>query len=251
MISHLRRRLPRWYISMASFFPSIPYEHISRALRALPNPLYGFIFCFLFIFTIPLAIIASITTTFAFSILLFRVALVYIELALAVIPYYTFGSQTATASVKAREPSPGVVQLLPPRRRRRRSSSSSTLSAGSLTPGAGDVILGQSVGPARDFEGVGGWRIGDRSDEESSWTNVNSRLELPALHGRRHFRSLTSGSVPSSTKLHRNHSPEAVMNTSRARTPPSMRTTVDGYFPPSVTGSSASSKSSGLSMKQR
>lgn len=246
---------------MPSFMPAISYECISRALKILPNPVHPVVFCFLFVFTIPLAIIATITTTVAFSILLFRVALVYIELALAVIPYYTFGSQPIIAPVQIRES--GMVQLAPTGRRRRRSSSlSSTMSASSptITVG-GDALLSQSVGPARDFEGVGGWRLGGPSDDEASWTKINSRLVLPADHDRRHRRSLTSGSVPLNSRNNRRSSPEAVMNSSRARTPPNIGFTTDGYFPqmalkkrtPSlVTVSSESSKgSTGLSMKQR
>jgi len=248
---------------MASLLPAISYESISRALKVLPNPVHPLIFSFLFVFTIPLAIFATITTIFAVSILLFRVVLIYIELALAVISYYAFGTQPKATPAKSREQNPAVVQLVPTRRRRRRSSSSSsTMSAGSLAHIAGvDALLSPSVGPARDFEGVGGWRIGGPSDDELLWTNINSRLVLPADHVRRHQRSLTSGSVPLRSRTYRNSSPEAVMNTSRARTPPNMGFASDGYTPqmtlknrtpPFVAVSSESSKgSTGLSMKQR
>ena len=128
----------------------------------------------------------------------------------------------------------------------------------------GDTGLGlsQSVGPTRDFEGVGGWRIGDASDDEALWTNMNSRLELPAHHERRHQRSLTGEAKFSS------FSPE--MNTARPRTPPTHGSVFqsDGYFPQiptspklkrsasGITGTSISSGSSKgssavLSMKQR
>ena len=245
---------------MASLLPAISYESISRALKVLPNPVHPLIFSFLFVFTIPLAIFATITTIFAVSILLFRVVLIYIELALAVISYYAFGTQPKATPAKSREQNPAVVQLVPTRRRRRRSSSSSsTMSAGSLAPIASDVLLSQSVGLARDFEGVGGWRLGGPSDDEATWTK-SPRLVLPADHTRRHQRSLTSGSVPLNSRHNRNSSPEAVMNTSRARTPPVMGYS-DGHSshmtskkrtPSVVTVSSESSKgSSGLSMQQR
>ena len=109
---------------------------------------------------------------------------------------------------------------------------------------------------------MGGWRLGDASDDDTIWTNINSRLELPAHHERRHQRSLTG-----ETKF-RSFSPE--MNTARARTPPTHGTVFagDGYFPQvptspklkrsasGITGasnSSGSSKASStvLSMKQR
>lgn len=48
---------------------------------------------------------------------------------------------------------------------------------------------------SRDYEGVGGWRLGGDDDYEAAWTNINSRLELPAEHSRRHKRSLTGGSI--------------------------------------------------------
>jgi len=183
-----------------------------------------------------------------------------------VVPYYLFGGITP-ASKTLQSSKPNSNSVVPVRRRKRRSSSSSALSAGSITPVPSDSVLGliQSVGATRDFEGVGGWRLGAPSDDDEAWTKINSRLELPADHGRRHRRSLTSGSMPLDGK-HRSYSPEAVMNTSRARTPPST-TMVGEYFPQvsspralkrtssvltGTSGSSGSSKgSSTLSMKQR
>lgn len=138
--------------------------------------------------------------------------------------------------------------------------------------------LSQSIGPTRDFEGVGGWRLVDNStsDDDGLWTNINSRLELPAEHGnigrRHHHRSLTSGSLPRE-RVKRSYSPEIPMNTSKVRTPPSSLNGVGTEYFPSATahtsrglkrdnsgatgvsvnsGSSASSKASSvLQMKQR
>lgn len=235
----------------------------------LLNPVYGIILPFLFIFTIPIALFAALTTFLAFSILLFRVVLIYIELALAVIPYYVLGLTPLPKSSLPRTKSftsPGTVPSA--RRRKRRSSTSSNLSGGTITPTPGDSSLGlsQSIGPARDFEGVGGWRIGDASDEDELWTKINSRLELPAHHERRHQRSLTSGSAPGEGK-NRSYSPEA--NISKARTPPTYGHVFghEGYFPQvptsprlkrSASGVAGASTSSGsskgssvLSMKGR
>ena len=178
---------------------------------------------------------------------------------MAVIPYYLLGGRPPVSPLQSRKSTPTNI---PARRRKRRSSSSSALSAGSLTPARSDsgliIGLSQSIGAARDFEGVGGWRLGEQSDDETLWTNINSRLELPADHGRRHKRSLTSGSMPTGDLRDRNPSPE--MNTSRARTPPALGM-VDGYFPQAnprllkktfSAGSASSSKSSNhLVMKQR
>jgi hypothetical protein len=240
---------------------------------ALMNSTYGFILPFILLFSIPLAIFATITTTLACSILLFRVLLVYAELAVAVIPHYLLGLATPKQSLPHTKSfsNPGAV---PVRRRKRRSSGGSGASAGSLTPVASDVNFGlnQSIGPQRDFEGVGGWRLDVPSEDDSLWTSFNSRLELPADHVRRHRRSLTSGSVPGDRRRRdRSYSPEARMtspNTSRARTPPTLTAAGEGYFPsqpgsPKVLKktlsnmtatslSSGSSKGSGvLSMKQQ
>lgn len=124
------------------------------------------------------------------------------------------------------------------------------------------------------------------SEEEGLWTKINSRLELPADHGRRHKRSLTSGSLPMLNNMFSGaglgmaevkrgrrdeETPGMAMNTGRARTPPTTNFGGAGAgqekdaFEKGVlvmggsgkgkassngsTGSSGSSKSSGLSMK--
>lgn len=48
-----------------------------------------------------------------------------------------------------------------------------------MIPIPGDACVSPSLGIARDFEGIGGWRIdtGDE-DDERRWTTMNSRLEL-------------------------------------------------------------------------
>lgn len=58
---------------------------------AMINPLHWFIVPFLCIFTAPLAIFAGITTTFAFSVLMFNVAVVYVDIAMTFIPQYIMG----------------------------------------------------------------------------------------------------------------------------------------------------------------
>ncbi|KAI9645585.1 hypothetical protein NHQ30_006327 [Ciborinia camelliae] len=237
---------------------------------------YAIILPFLFFFTVPIAIFASITTTFAFCVLCFRVIVVYIELALAVIPYYLCGPK---ADIKVIQSKRAIYNppTSPVRRKKRRNSASSSQSAtGSITPVPTRILKGsesmlglcQSVGFSRDYEGVGGWRLDDSgSDDDALWTNMNSRLELPANHGRRHHqRSLTSSSLPSEELKSR--SAEATMNTSRTRTPPSIGSGLGGesYFPTmtpspkakkkpssgSASGSPVSSKASSVvNMKQR
>ncbi|PHH79982.1 hypothetical protein CDD83_3803 [Cordyceps sp. RAO-2017] len=53
---------------------------------ALINPVHTFIVPFLFVVTVPLAIFAGITTTLAFSILSLRVIVVYLDIALSLLP---------------------------------------------------------------------------------------------------------------------------------------------------------------------
>ncbi|KJZ78043.1 hypothetical protein HIM_02680 [Hirsutella minnesotensis 3608] len=194
---------------------------------ALINPVHTFIVPFLFVVTVPLALFAGITTTLAFSILSFRVILVYLDIALALVPQ-CFGSRkapyatsyswpddrqraispsasnsgrsndtspTTPTSAQQQQPAQHHQQLIYRRRRRRPSSATSIVSAGSTTPGGGDLAIGlmPSVGRDRDFEGIGGWRS-DRDGDDDSWTTINSRLELPdRAYARNHHRSLSGG----------------------------------------------------------
>jgi hypothetical protein len=227
----------------------------------LLNPVYALIVPFLFIFTIPLAIFAGITTTLAFTVLIFRVLIVYLDLALAVIPQYFIGRRPRHLQYVSKSPSMASLRSSPilgpsssssSRRRRRRPSSASIGSVGTITPvSESGMGLMPSVGMDRDFEGVGGWRLGD----DEVWTTINSRLELPdRQHNRHHHRSssggfagvaMMSGGVLENSGLlraGRNRSPETKItavspNSSRVRTPtnlPVAFTTInseDGYFP--------------------
>jgi len=221
------------------------------------NPLYTVTLPILFLFSLPVALFACLTTILAFNVLLFRVSLIYIDLAAAVIPYYLFGITPDPSFPNQKSASP-----IPSRRWRRRSSSN--LSTGSLTPNAlghSSSVVGLSL--TRDYEGLGGWRLRSEEEEEELWTNINSRLELPAEHGRRHRRSATGGLEMRG----REESNGMVMNSGRARTPPVGREEGYGYFgmqrgselSPKVgrrtasagTASSSPKGSSGLSMKGR
>ncbi|KAK4191997.1 hypothetical protein QBC35DRAFT_485320 [Podospora australis] len=222
---------------------------------ALINPVHGLVVPFLCIFTLPLAIFAGITSALAFTVLMFRMGIVYFDIALALIPQYFRGNSTSKHHPalgpsspfdnnkhhqrrhSAREgqktpasppgsagsgsgystPSPVVAAfpqtgtgylnsgyISPHRRkssygfggsatlRRSRHSSSqvSLCSVGTITPIHEDEVshditpvdntglAAPSAGLDRDFEGIGGWRLDDR-DNDSDWTNINSRLELP------------------------------------------------------------------------
>jgi hypothetical protein len=90
-------------------------------------------------------------------------------------------------------------------RQSRQSSQGSLASMGAITPlPAADVAIvvadagmTPSVGLDRDFEGIGGWRIQDDREDEENWTNINSRLELPAERApfRHHQRSQSAGTT--------------------------------------------------------
>lgn len=239
---------------------------------ALLNPLYACVVPVLLVTTIPLAIFAGITTTFAFSILIFRVFVVYLDIALSLVsqslahlvesssglitsskrshlrPPRTPSSSSSINS-RANSVSPSASSTLLKRHRRRRPSSS--VYSGTATP-ASDIGLGliPSVGAERDFEGVGGWRLGDDDDNDAAWTTINSRSEL--LHDRHHRRTSSGG--PTSTAAEsgsgflmmkgRTRSPDKMLlttpspNSSRVRAPSAAprlgsgaNNHSDGYFP--------------------
>lgn len=54
----------------------------------LTNAIWSLILPFVCLFTIPLALVASLTTAFAFAVLVIRVASVYIDVALHIVPHY-------------------------------------------------------------------------------------------------------------------------------------------------------------------
>ncbi|KND88485.1 hypothetical protein TOPH_06880 [Tolypocladium ophioglossoides CBS 100239] len=248
---------------------------------ALINPVSALVVPFLFVATAPLAVFAAVTTAFAFSALLFRVLVVYLDITLSLVPQYfadrgrsrhphphrrprrrhhplrhddqrslSPASTSSDISIDLGPPTPTptpALALAPAqhqpifrRRRRRPSSATSVVSAGSTTP-IGDVGLGlmPSVGPERDFEGVGGWR--DGKDDDESWTAINSRLEYPdRTHARSHHRTPSGGLVTPGDA----HGPDArhpktptSPNSCRTRTPSGSRMSLigvadsDGYFP--------------------
>ncbi|KEY70920.1 hypothetical protein S7711_00762 [Stachybotrys chartarum IBT 7711] len=230
---------------------------------ALLNPVYAFMVPFLFVVTVPLAICAGITSTLAFSVLIVRVIAVYIDIALSLVPksllgrsrsrtltHYRRAASTRPSSAHSDDPSPALT----PVRRRRRRPSSVSIRSGSTTPvGDGGLGLIPSVGPERDFEGIGGWRVPQGDD--TTWTAIHSRLELPDRQhfGRHHQRSASSGGpvTPGEGSYlmmkSRRRSPEAKAfkrsvspNSSRVRTPNGHLALTgyggsDGYFPSGAT----------------
>ncbi|KAB5576440.1 hypothetical protein GE09DRAFT_1095739 [Coniochaeta sp. 2T2.1] len=64
----------------------------------IPNPVYGLMVPFLCVVTLPLAIFAGITTTLAFSVLMFRVMVVYLDIAVSLVPQYLMGRSSTTVT---------------------------------------------------------------------------------------------------------------------------------------------------------
>ena len=204
---------------------------------ALLNPVYGILVPFLFIVTVPLALLAGITTTLAFAVLIVRIIIVYLDVVLSLIPQSLANLKWHRRYIN-HEPSPDL-QSLQRRRRRRPSSSVSILSTGGSTTPISELGLGlaPSVGPGRDYEGIGGWRSGD---DDEVWTTINSRLEFPDR--RHHYRTPSGGATTPGDggvlmMKERRRSPEKAAkttspNSSRARTPSVSRAVKgDSYFP--------------------
>ncbi|KAI9824388.1 MAG: hypothetical protein M1832_001923 [Thelocarpon impressellum] len=156
----------------------------------------------LVLISVPLAGFALVTSSLAFSTLLVRVLMVYIELGVVIAHNYatsTGGSNPRPAPRQAAVAvSPIMMQGTVRHSRSSRRSSVGNPAAAvpdmlPTTPGEGDA-----PGFVRDYEGVGGWRIAGpgEDDDDAAWQAMNSRLELPAApeRKRRHRRSLTSGS---------------------------------------------------------
>ncbi|QUC16662.1 uncharacterized protein UV8b_00903 [Ustilaginoidea virens] len=195
---------------------------------ALLNPVYAIAVPSLLVVTLPLALLAGVTTTLAFSALIFRVVVVYLDVALSLVPQSLAGlrphgrhadldarppaacrasragsrsrsrASSAASSAHQQQQHPLFQRRRRSRRRRRLSSSANAppSSGGTTTPIGGDFGFGlglvPSVGADRDFEGIGGWRSGD---DDQAWTTINSRMELPDRGGfaKHHYRTPSGG----------------------------------------------------------
>lgn len=137
---------------------------------------------------VPLLLFAFFTTVAASLTLLFRVLLVYADLAAVLIKSQLLHHHTSiSTSPHARGKS---SRASGPPSRRRSSGSKSVESIGLGIYSAGTMH--------RDFEGVGGWRIPNTDGEDILWTSMNARLELSACsdgHFRHHRRAITSGAA--------------------------------------------------------
>lgn len=171
----------------------------------LVNPFKFCLVSVLSLLTLPLALLAGLTTFLAFSVLLVRISLFYVDFLVSFLPTYIFGRHTYSRRLRAAKPSPilapsPALSSTSPyaRRRARRPSAASPISADAFTPAAAQHGLGLMATPGmdRDFEGLGGWRDGEGDDDER-WMNINSRfrIEGPVAPGQNHFRTLSGGRI--------------------------------------------------------
>ena len=220
-------------------------------MTGLVNPLQLFIIPFVFLFALPLAVFAGVTTVLAFLVLYFRLTVAYFDVGLDTLRFLVLGNSAgaynsnnrrlvvvgeslgaATATATAHSSSSAAGSALsslrasrassPSEGKKRRGSVIVRQRRGSLTPGS-SAVAPSTAGFDRDFEGIGGWRIGglrggadrgrdgvgggggsnynnndggdedDDDDDDQQWYNLNSRLELPDT--RHHFRSRSGGAA--------------------------------------------------------
>ena len=157
----------------------------------------------LLLLSIPLTVFATLTTTLAVSTLFIRALIVYVELAAVLLQNQLLPGSASPPTFthkQIKDESCGIAELY--QKGIQRSSTANVSSyGGSTTPRAPESSgfgLYGGEGPARDFEGVGGWKIPGPDDYDILWTSMNSRLVLPhATDGRRrnHHRSRTSCSL--------------------------------------------------------
>jgi hypothetical protein len=143
---------------------------------------------------LPLLCFALLTTALALGVLYIKALAVYLELGSVLLQNYVFSKNPSPPNKK--EISPAVT----PTRKRRKSRSSTHSSNSDLSShGIEQFRSGYpySLGYQRDFESVGGYRFFDDVEEETTWTNLNSSLELPSPMSRRHHtRSMTAQGLP-------------------------------------------------------
>lgn len=120
---------------------------------ALINPVHGLVVPFLCLFTIPLAIFAGITTTLAFTVLMFRVAVVYLDIALSMVPQYFRGRS---------KPRIHDTPATPHLRRASRASIAMISPSGSISGGSGystpSPITAFPPAPSGPYPPTGGYR---------------------------------------------------------------------------------------------
>jgi hypothetical protein len=237
------------------------------------NPFHLVIPLILLAISMPLAIFAVITTIIAMTTLCFRVIVVYSDLVVGLITKWLFSTTKAVVSMPMGAMEEQFLHRVELAKKKlanpsRKSSSSSspvdppTALRKAARSDSYASLLGIGI-PKRDYEGVGGWRLGrtfmmpggDEGDsDDAKWTNFNNRLELPvgmpmlvsggpsgsATNGKRHKRSLTGSSGRPKMSPVTNRTPMAITQA---------QDTEDlGYFAANPAGRSAVSRPRSMSM---
>jgi hypothetical protein len=165
----------------------------------MPNPLHLLLLPLLVLLVIPLFALALLTIATSITVLVLRVVLVYVDLGIALIRVHFFPSiWSPFHPLIKREPRTKGS----PTPRSTTSSTAGRRKSGPQTPKVEPInpLLGSQI-PDRGFEGIGGWRDvnPDDPEDEHTWLNMNSRLDLSSpstsQSGRRHRRALTSGAL--------------------------------------------------------
>jgi hypothetical protein len=123
---------------------------------------------FLFCLGLPFALFALFTTTLALGTLLLRLIFVYLDLLLAVLN---------GAIISSSPPTPLASPSVKSARRKKHTTPPTPSAALRKTPSFASLV---GSGTDRDFEGLGGWRYPESTEEEAVWMNMNRHLELPA-----------------------------------------------------------------------
>lgn len=136
----------------------------------VPNPVYGLMVPFLCVVTLPLAIFAGVTTTLAFTVLMFRVMFVYLDIAVSLVPQYLMGRSSSQT------PSHAVIYT-PPHSRGRSPKS----------PGSRDTIIGPESGHSTPPQLPMGYL--------TSVPRSPTRTAAPHGHAHAHFASAPSSVI--------------------------------------------------------
>lgn len=142
---------------------------------------------FLLCLGLPFALFALFTTTLALGTLLLRALFVYFDVLLAILN---------GAIVSSSPPTPFTSPSARPARRKKHNTPPTPSAALRKTPSFASLV---GSGTDRDFEGLGGWRYPESTEEEAVWMNMNRHLELPASPAatRKHRRTGTGNGIQS------------------------------------------------------
>lgn len=171
----------------------------------LPLPTFATFLVTLLI--IPFSFLAAVTTWFATTVLLSRLILVYLKIGIALVNSYFLETPNHGASLDVsseRLARQEAYDDLQDRAEIPQFQLAQSWQSGIRKRTSLDLLNSELPPPtvpgARDYEGIGGWRVDEGQNDEQGdlWLRSNSRLELPGdveVPRRRHFRSSTSSGI--------------------------------------------------------